>query len=1176
MNVFVVTTAVTLLSIIVSQCNASNTVSLRVYIDENSRPKTVVADMTEIFGLLWKDRLDRNFKLLNQKFHSSSMFSPSARRHRPDAVDLGTSSGLITLRRRVDRETECGQAKECIIKVQAVMLPQRVFSLLNLEIVITDTNDNAPTFPHKPIIVNVSESVTINDVVNLDSFQARDLDSGNNSAITYTIAPSQPFGVNQYIDEAGRPHLQLIVTSELDYETKQVHHLTLYATDNGTPPLSNNVALRILVTDANDHSPVFAQSEFVKELKENQPPGFITRVHAVDRDSGNNGRVQYFLGDESEAVSHQLVTVDKDTGDVTLVQNLDRETHDGMRILIEARDSAPTNQRSSRMWLVLRIDDDNDNAPTINMNFIVDADGQTAYISEASPIGTYVAYVSASDADHGKNSEVDISIRTLVFGEPEYANTGHFVLAADGLIGTGLELDREIQNSYKVVVEARDAGDVPRSSFNNITVIILDENDNAPVFQKPVYSVTLSEADGVGTTVTTVSATDKDALFPPVWTKNKQKEIVPSMNGKVTYLIDSDDNTFSINAETGEITLVRPLDREGQSDWEVTIIARDGGSPYKESTCILKVVVSDVNDNRPLFINPAIDNSTAYATILRDDVITRIQAVDYDSPMFSKVEISLLSVDGLKSTQETDGVEPYSFFVLDRATGDLRLNMSTADMNDIVGSHVIVVKATDNGQPPLESRTSITIIVSDSLLPPSLMYHERTVSSLVPGTAISTDFLIIVISLACATLILIVVIAAVVVKCKKDNKKIRTYNCRDAESENGWIARPTNSPSQNDVNTNTWPKSNGSHDASSQVTENERVSNPSTINKKQGKIVSRRASDSSSTAPMSMCPDVLITSRQDSATYNVTSSLIRPPSSLTTFSTEGKIAETRVIGLVHHLTHADGDSGRGDSDPDTGSYDVVNDIDYQPSFSYVGSDLQRNGGTEALDGMGSKCTDECRKFGHSDLCWMPSPSTGQYFPSTDSGVTRGSSYPQPTFTQANPGHDFQREYNRVLETIEETTPALESSIAYEYDPEVMRQNVRRSICLSRLASESRLLSQTSSEPEVYHSGVLSRQYGLWSDEYQLPVASVRPNSLSVSPAPSSGVANSHLSGNSSCPSTVFTHCDTDSKSSSSNSMLQKPLYLTVTSRAPYVKPENTSSMKETQKIISDIDRLLSE
>uniref|UniRef100_H2YX72 Uncharacterized protein n=1 Tax=Ciona savignyi TaxID=51511 RepID=H2YX72_CIOSA len=58
--------------------------------------------------------------------------------------------------------------------------------------------------------------------------------------------------------------------------------------------------------------------------------------------------------------------------------------------------------------------------------------------------------------------------------------------------------------------------------------------------------------------------------------------------------------------------------------------------------------------------------------------------------------------------------------------------------------------------------------------------------------------------------------------------------------------------------------------------------------------------------------------------------------------------------------------------------------------------------------MGSKCTDECRKFGHSDLCWMPSPSTGQYFPSTDSGVTRGSSYPQPTFTQANPGHDFQR------------------------------------------------------------------------------------------------------------------------------------------------------------------------
>uniref|UniRef100_F6URN5 Cadherin domain-containing protein n=1 Tax=Ciona intestinalis TaxID=7719 RepID=F6URN5_CIOIN len=1180
MNIIVITFAVTLLSIFKFQnTNASNTVSLRVYVNEGNAPGEVVADMSEIFGLLWKDRLDRHFKLLNQKIVSSSSFNlPTSLQQRPHAVALGASNGLMTLRRVVDREVECGQAKECIIKVQAVMLPQRVFSLLNLDIVINDINDNLPKFPHKPIVLNVSESTALAEPVNLDAFQARDLDSGNNSRISYSISPSKPFEVQQGVDEAGRPHLQLLLNAELDYETKSVYHLTLHATDHGKPALSNQVTVRIMVTDSNDHSPVFStSSELVIELLENQEPGIIQTVHATDRDSGENGRVRYFLGDEPQSVSHQLVTVDENSGEVTLVRNLDREVHDGMRILIEARDSPATNQRTTRMWLVLRVDDDNDNAPVINMNFIVDADGQTAYISEASPVGTYVAYVSATDADHGKNSEVEISIKTLINGN--FVSSGHFELAADGLIGTGLELDREVQSIYKVAVIACDAGDKIRCSRNNITVIILDENDHTPVFKKSVYEVTLSEADGIGTSVITVSASDMDSKFAPVWTKNENKQLEISLNGKVTYLIESSDNTFSVDATTGEVTLVRPLDREGQSEWEVRVIARDGGNPYRESFCTLKVTVSDVNDNRPLFIYPAVENSTAHATILRDDVIARIQAIDYDSEKFSKVELSMVSVDGCTNLQGVDGNLPYTYFILDTKTGDLRLNMSTTDLNDVVGTHRIIVKASDNGTPPLEMNTSLIIVVSDTLLLPSQMYHEKEDAPSVPGLAISTNFLIIVISLASATLILLIVITAVVIKCKKDNKKIRTYNCRDAESENGWEEGNTDkAQTVNNSNTNTWSKSVVSHEGSSQITENERLSTQSTENNnKQAKGASnRKPSDISLNFPLHVSSGpMLMTSRQDPATYNVTSSMIRPPSLLTTFSTEGKIAQPRLHGLLPHITsHTDGDSGRGDSDPDTGSYDVVKDIDYLPSYSYVNPDSQsKNMKAVVSNGMGSRCTDDCNKYGHSDACWMPSPTKGQYYASADNEVSRSSCYTQPTFTQANSDIDFQREYNRVLETIEETTPVLESTIGYEYEPEVMRQNVRRSICLSRLASESRLLSQ-SSEPEVYHSGVLSRQYGLWTDEYQKPIG-VRPNSLSASPAPSTGPASSHLSGNSSCPSTVFTHCDTDSKTSS-NIVAPKPHYLSMTSRASTLPCENNPNMKETQQIISDIDQLLSE
>ena len=58
------------------------------------------------------------------------------------------------------------------------MLPQNFFSLLNLEVVINDINDNQPLFPTRPVEVNVSESVSIGEAINLDQIQAQDLDIG--------------------------------------------------------------------------------------------------------------------------------------------------------------------------------------------------------------------------------------------------------------------------------------------------------------------------------------------------------------------------------------------------------------------------------------------------------------------------------------------------------------------------------------------------------------------------------------------------------------------------------------------------------------------------------------------------------------------------------------------------------------------------------------------------------------------------------------------------------------------------------------------------------------------------------------------------------------------------------------------------------------------------------------
>ena len=80
----------------------------------------------------------------------------------------------------------------------------------------------------------------------------------------------------------------LTTTCSLDYEIKTEHILTLLALDDGVPALSSSQTLTITVLDVNDEAPVFKQHLYRASVKENQSPGeFVTRVEAVDRDSGN-------------------------------------------------------------------------------------------------------------------------------------------------------------------------------------------------------------------------------------------------------------------------------------------------------------------------------------------------------------------------------------------------------------------------------------------------------------------------------------------------------------------------------------------------------------------------------------------------------------------------------------------------------------------------------------------------------------------------------------------------------------------------------------------------------------------------------------------------------------------------------------------------------------------------
>ena len=154
------------------------------------------------------------------------------------------------------------------------------------------------------------------------------------------------------------------------------------------------------------------------------------------------------------------------------------------------------------------------------------------------------------------------------------------------------ELDYETSVEMELVVMAVQGDD---AVYTTVTVQLIDENDNQPIFGQDRYTSSVWEDNPRSTYVTKVSATDLDS----------------GENGIIDYYIvrGNNEQAFEIDPpHTGIVKTTLMIDREIQSEFKLIVEAFDRGSPPKSSTCILKINVIDVNDNGPSFrvYNPEI------------------------------------------------------------------------------------------------------------------------------------------------------------------------------------------------------------------------------------------------------------------------------------------------------------------------------------------------------------------------------------------------------------------------------------------------------------------------------------------------------------------------------------------------------------------------------------------
>ncbi|KAM4663405.1 protocadherin-20-like [Discoglossus pictus] len=222
------------------------------------------------------------------------------------------------------------------------------------------------------------------------------------------------------------------------------------------------------------------------------------------------------------------------------------------------------------------------------------------------------------------------------------------------------------------------------SEIAKIKVYIRDINDNAPSFTEQIITLSIPEDAAVGTMFPV------DHLVIDADSKN---------NSALTYHLNCTNETFSLLHQSEIIFLIvqKPLDRELQSEYQMDLIASDGGMPSLSSSAVVLVTVTDVNDNCPVFISTDI-SVTLPRNVSVNSTVAQVTAVDEDIGGNSAIQY-------IYSNRVKE--ESKILFQLDSTTGIITLSGSIYDGVSL--QHKLTVLAIGPGCIPTVAYVNVNI-----------------------------------------------------------------------------------------------------------------------------------------------------------------------------------------------------------------------------------------------------------------------------------------------------------------------------------------------------------------------------------------------------------------------------------------------------------------------------------
>lgn len=565
--------------------------------------------------------------------------------------NINESSGVITLVESLDRESQ----QNFTLIVQA--MDELSTAQLQLDITVLDANDNPPVFTRSLYNASVVENSPVGaTVVQVVAF---DVDEGSNAEVRYSIMEGDPAGMFHVNETNG-----LIQTAGvIDFEATNSYSLVVVAQDSGVPSMTGTSFVVVAVINLNDNPPVFTPNVDTVSWPENTPQGttlYTARATDLDADS----QITYSLLNDST-----IFVVAQTTGDVSLTSLLDREQANNHTLVISASDGA----FDATFQLTIVVTDIDDNPPVfLQDSFLIS-------VPENTSIGDPLVMFAVSDPDEGTNAVVQFLIvsgdSARQFEVSQFGIAGELILAG--------ALDREVRSSYELVVVARNPNNPLQNDTAVVRIEVSDVNDSPPRFDQTLYEFSIPENATVGTVVGGVAASDADS----------------GSNANLTYAITSGDptGTFDINSR-GDVIVSRLLDRENNSRYVLTISAQDGGSPMLSASASIFVNISDINDNRPEFLEATISTSLQENSPPGTTLVT-VSAQDGDEGLNAEVIYSV----------HPDNT---SLFAIGSQSGVLTTRV-VFDFESSPSTLLVIVVANDRGSPSLSAEAQVTLTLLD-------------------------------------------------------------------------------------------------------------------------------------------------------------------------------------------------------------------------------------------------------------------------------------------------------------------------------------------------------------------------------------------------------------------------------------------------------------------------------